>query len=183
MGVTARACCANRIALSFEGGIAWNSFLENNFADFSDVVRVKKKNQDFVQPLVAFPISNISYYIITMQASLLARCDYHPDWNMQSSSQLRVHDFTSAYSYIIFMSDLFRNKLLFCFGLFFSRSNKTLYSHVSLIPLPNDYVPTTVALPGTSYHVNQGMALTVCLFLSPWPGYKPHCVWPLFHFG
>ena len=31
----------------------------NNFADFSDVVRVKK-NQDFVQPLVAFPISNIS---------------------------------------------------------------------------------------------------------------------------
>ena len=42
-------------------------FFENNFADFSVVVRVKKKkkkkkkNQYFVQPLVAFPISNISY--------------------------------------------------------------------------------------------------------------------------
>ena len=32
----------------------------NNFADFSNVVRVKK-NQDFVQSLVAFTISNISY--------------------------------------------------------------------------------------------------------------------------
>ena len=37
-------------------------FFENNFADFFDVVRVKKKkNQDFVQPLVGFPNSNISY--------------------------------------------------------------------------------------------------------------------------
>ena len=35
-------------------------FFKNNFADFSDAVRVKK-NQDFVQPLVAFPISNIFY--------------------------------------------------------------------------------------------------------------------------
>ena len=47
----------------FRGRIAWQSFFENNFADFSDVVRVKK-NQDFVQPLVAFPISNISYFKI-----------------------------------------------------------------------------------------------------------------------
>ena len=40
--------------------IAWQSVFENDFADFSDVVQVKK-NQDFVQPLVAFPSSNISY--------------------------------------------------------------------------------------------------------------------------
>ena len=33
-------------------------FFEKNFADFSDVVWVKKKIQDFDQPLVAFPISN-----------------------------------------------------------------------------------------------------------------------------
>ena len=46
--------------VKFPGRIAWQSFCENNFADFSGVVRVKK-NQDFVQPLVAFPISNISY--------------------------------------------------------------------------------------------------------------------------
>ena len=37
-------------------------FFENNLADFSAVVQVKKKkHQDFVHPLVAFPISNISY--------------------------------------------------------------------------------------------------------------------------
>ena len=42
--------------------IAWQNFFENNFTDFSDVVRVKK-NQDFVQPLVAFPFSSISYYL------------------------------------------------------------------------------------------------------------------------
>ena len=47
--------------VKFRGRIAWQSFFENNFADFSNVVRVK--NQDFVQPLVAFPISNISYWI------------------------------------------------------------------------------------------------------------------------
>ncbi|XP_072048834.1 WD repeat-containing protein 36-like [Amphiura filiformis] len=34
-------------------------------------------------------------------------------------------------------------------------SNKTLYSHVSLRPLPSDYTPTMVALPGTSYQVKQ----------------------------
>ena len=37
-------------------------FFENKFTDFFDVVHVEK-NQDFVQPLVAFPISNISYYV------------------------------------------------------------------------------------------------------------------------
>ena len=37
-------------------------FFENDFADFSNVVQAKKKkNQDFIQPLVAFPISNILY--------------------------------------------------------------------------------------------------------------------------
>ena len=35
-------------------------FFDNNFADFSDVVQLKQ-NQNFVQPLVAFPISNIFY--------------------------------------------------------------------------------------------------------------------------
>ena len=44
--------------VKFRGRSAWQSFFEN-IVDFSDVVRVKKK--DFVQPLVAFPISNISY--------------------------------------------------------------------------------------------------------------------------
>ena len=47
--------------INFHGRIAWQSFSENNFDDFSDVVQLKKKSQDFVQPLVAFPISNISY--------------------------------------------------------------------------------------------------------------------------
>ena len=46
--------------VKFRRRIAWQ-FYENNFADFSNVVRVKK-NQDFIQPLVAFPISNISYW-------------------------------------------------------------------------------------------------------------------------
>ena len=46
--------------VKFRGHIAWQSLFENNFADFSGVVRIKT-NQDFVQPLVAFPISNISY--------------------------------------------------------------------------------------------------------------------------
>ena len=47
--------------VKFRWRIAWQSFFENNFADFSDVVQVKK-NQNFVQPLVAFLISNISYW-------------------------------------------------------------------------------------------------------------------------
>ena len=49
--------------IKFCGCIAWQSFFENNFADFADVVQVKK-NQNFVQPLVVFPISNISYSIL-----------------------------------------------------------------------------------------------------------------------
>ena len=40
-------------------------FFENNFADFSDVVRVKK-NHDFVQPLVTFPISSISILFVCL---------------------------------------------------------------------------------------------------------------------
>ena len=44
--------------IKFHGRIALQSFLVNNFADFSDVL---KKNQDFVQSLVAFGISNIYY--------------------------------------------------------------------------------------------------------------------------
>ena len=47
--------------VKFRGRIAWQ-FFENNFDDFSDVVRVKR-TQDFVQPLVEFPISNISYWL------------------------------------------------------------------------------------------------------------------------
>ena len=48
---------------AYAGRIAWQSFSENNFDDFSDVVWVKKKKKkDFIQPLVAFPISNISYW-------------------------------------------------------------------------------------------------------------------------
>ena len=31
--------------VKFRGRIAWDSFLENNFADFSEVVRVKKKSR------------------------------------------------------------------------------------------------------------------------------------------
>ena len=46
--------------VKFCGRIAWQSCFENNCANFSDVVQVKK-NQDFIQPLVAFQISNISY--------------------------------------------------------------------------------------------------------------------------
>ena len=47
--------------IKFRRRIAWQSFSENNFADLSDVVRVKKY-QHFVLSLVAFPISNISYW-------------------------------------------------------------------------------------------------------------------------
>ena len=47
--------------IKFCGRIAWQSFSENNFTDFSNAVLVKK-NPDFVLSLVAFPISNISYY-------------------------------------------------------------------------------------------------------------------------
>ena len=54
----------NRIALSFAGALYDKSFFENSFfADFSHVVRVKN-NQDSVQPLVAFQISNISYWAL-----------------------------------------------------------------------------------------------------------------------
>ena len=59
--------CALQQAYAVQTGLCYVSwaycmteFFENNFADFSDVVLVKK-NQDFVQSLVAFPISNISY--------------------------------------------------------------------------------------------------------------------------
>ena len=46
--------------LSFTGVLHDRVCFENNFADFSDVVRVRKY-QDFIRSLVAFPISNISY--------------------------------------------------------------------------------------------------------------------------
>ena len=46
--------------VKFRGRIAWQSFFfENNFADFSNVVGVKK-NPDFAQPLLTFLIRNIS---------------------------------------------------------------------------------------------------------------------------
>ena len=45
----------------FRRRIAWHSFLENNFAEFLDEVRVEI-NQDFVQSLVAFRYSNICNY-------------------------------------------------------------------------------------------------------------------------
>ena len=31
--------------IKFRGRIAWQGFFENNFADFSDVMRVKKKSR------------------------------------------------------------------------------------------------------------------------------------------
>ena len=57
--------------IKFCGRIAWQSFFENNFADFYDAVRLKK-NEDFVQPLVAFPIatSPIDYHIWMLWATL-----------------------------------------------------------------------------------------------------------------
>ena len=48
-----------QIALSV-AGVCMTKIFENNFADFSDEARVREK-QDFVEPLVAFSISNISY--------------------------------------------------------------------------------------------------------------------------
>ena len=48
-----------RNCITFCGHIAWKSFLVNNFADFPDIVRVKK--QDFIQSWVAFHYSNICY--------------------------------------------------------------------------------------------------------------------------
>ena len=45
--------------VKFRRHIARQSLFENDFADFSD--EVLGGNPDFVKPLVAFPISNISY--------------------------------------------------------------------------------------------------------------------------
>ena len=57
--------------IKFCGCIAWQSFLANNFADFLDVVQVKKtKEKDFVQSLVAFRISNISYSFVKIWVSV-----------------------------------------------------------------------------------------------------------------
>ena len=42
--IIASVCCANRSA-EFRGRIAWQSLLKKNFADFSDVVLVKKKKK------------------------------------------------------------------------------------------------------------------------------------------
>ena len=58
--ITASVCCANRIALSFvdvlHDRVSWKQLCW-----FLRCSAGKKKNQDFVQPLVAFPVSNISY--------------------------------------------------------------------------------------------------------------------------
>ena len=48
--------------IKFHGHIAWHSFLENNFSEFLDEVRVKI-NQDFVQSLMAFRYNNICYWV------------------------------------------------------------------------------------------------------------------------
>ncbi|XP_030844330.1 WD repeat-containing protein 36 [Strongylocentrotus purpuratus] len=40
-------------------------------------------------------------------------------------------------------------------------SNKTLYSHVSIRPLPDDYVPTLISLPGTSAEKGQATGVDV----------------------
>ena len=70
--------------------IARQSFFLNNFVDFSNVVRVKK-NLDFGQPLVAFPISNISYCLfIGTQVNLgliwdPSWCFLHSHYNRDSS--------------------------------------------------------------------------------------------------
>ena len=56
--------------IKFCGRTAWQSFFENNFCRFLHIVQVKK-NQDFVQPLVASPISNISYYTAVCEFLLI----------------------------------------------------------------------------------------------------------------
>ena len=56
--------------IMFRGRIAWQEFLENNFADFSDVMQVKKY-QDFVELLVAFQRSNISYCIELLTENMI----------------------------------------------------------------------------------------------------------------
>ena len=60
----ASVCCAKRIALSFVGVLHERVFWKQ-LCWLPDVVRVKKK-EDFVQPLVAFPISNIFYWRLTL---------------------------------------------------------------------------------------------------------------------
>ena len=55
-----RMLCGHN-CVKFRGRIAWHSFLENNFAEFLDEVRVQI-NQDFVQSLVAFRYSNSRYW-------------------------------------------------------------------------------------------------------------------------
>ena len=90
MRALASVCCANRIALSFAGVLKttlhyctapYCGRIENNFADFSDVVQVIK-NQDFVQPLVAFSKSNISYLLsvsdLTFKHPILHICRRTP---------------------------------------------------------------------------------------------------------
>ena len=49
--------------VKFRGRIAWHIFLENNFADFPDAVRVKRY-QAFAQPLMPFRYSNICYLLL-----------------------------------------------------------------------------------------------------------------------
>ena len=54
------SCLSHRIALTFAGVSHDIRFPVNKFADFLDVVQVT--NEDFVQSLVEFGISNISYF-------------------------------------------------------------------------------------------------------------------------
>ena len=60
--ITASVCCANSIAVSFVGVLHNRVFFKKQLCWFLQCSE-GKKNQDFVQPLVAFPISRISNYI------------------------------------------------------------------------------------------------------------------------
>ena len=56
--IIASVCCANTIPLGF-AGVLHDSFLKTTLLISPMCSAGKKKNQDFIQPLVAFPISNI----------------------------------------------------------------------------------------------------------------------------
>ena len=94
----------------FRGRIAWQSFFENNFADFSDIVRVKK-NQDSVQPLVAFPISNISY-CKQFQVNLVIIHVWIADCSPSIYTILWTH---TLYTYWITLIGLFTLLNIFCY--------------------------------------------------------------------
>ena len=77
-----RVCCMKQAHYSkrmlceqdcvkFSGHIAWHILLENNFADFSDAVRVKKY-QAFAQPLSWWRFVTATSAILTYRATIHA---------------------------------------------------------------------------------------------------------------